>query len=92
LGKAAGFKGGIFFQGAWAKKRGQKKGKKIGEKGAKKKNNPFLGSFLGGRKKTEKLGKKNCFAPTQIAALPPFGQGNYFKKTTALLLIGGFFA
>jgi hypothetical protein len=35
---------------------------------------------LGGRKKTEKLGKKNCFAPTQIATLPRQGATAIIKN------------
>jgi hypothetical protein len=65
LGKGGGFRKG-FFQRAWGKKK--RAAKKIGRKGQ---NNPFLGSFLGDRKKkTKKLGKKNCFAPTKLPKCP----------------------
>jgi hypothetical protein len=67
LGKAAGLGRG-FFSGLGATIRG---------KGATKKEQPFFG-FLGGRKKTEKLGKKNCFAPTKLPKCPFLGNINTF--------------
>jgi hypothetical protein len=60
LGKAAGSKkGGIFFQRAWAKIGGKKKGKKLGQKG----KTTFLVLFWAAAKKTKKLGKKKLPCP-----------------------------
>jgi hypothetical protein len=82
LGKAAGFKGGIFFQGAWAKKRGQKR---LGKRG-KKKEQPFR-FFWATAKKTEKLRQKKIALPQpQITELPLIGWGEGLKSTAAYYL------
>jgi hypothetical protein len=76
LGKAAGFKGNFFAC----------LGAKIGARGAKKRTTLFLVLFLGGRKKAGKLKQqKNCFAPTQIEALPSlFWRLNAFKAVSGI--------
>jgi hypothetical protein len=77
LGKAAGCLGSNFFQRAWAKIWGKKEGKKNwGKRGNKKRT--FFGSFLGGRKKNQKIRQKKLPRPTQIAELPRYPESKHF--------------